>query len=206
MARAARNVILGPVSLYLAPVSRCFRLFSQRVDFRCSARLSILRSVSPVPFSDSRGGRYGSRENGEKRRRLEQQQLERRSEKERERERENVCRAPLHKSAITKPAAAISRQLPFPVINSPNSWPRRQLECSEPRSFLTSLILTPFPRDVSRLAISPPLPRLQTITEGSIVFSLKAKVFSLSRFAIQLGRRWVDRCYGEEPITTKNRR
>lgn len=57
-----------------------------------------------------------------------------------------TCVTSLHKSAITKPAltAAISRQVPFPVINSPNSLDRNVVESSDlARSFLTSLIPAP---------------------------------------------------------------
>lgn len=50
--------------------------------------------------------------------------------------REKTCVASLHKSAITKPVATISKQLPFLVINSPNSWPQHQLECLEHGHFL----------------------------------------------------------------------
>jgi len=49
----------------------------------------------------------------------------------------------LNKSAITKPALTISRQVPFVVINAPNSLDRNVESSDLARSFLTSLILAP---------------------------------------------------------------
>lgn len=54
-----------------------------------------------------------------------------------------TCVTSLHKSAITKPALAISRQVPFLVINSPNSLDRNVESSDLARSFLTWLILAP---------------------------------------------------------------
>lgn len=54
-----------------------------------------------------------------------------------------MCVTSLRKSAITKPALTISRQVPFLVINSPNSLDRNVESSDLARSFLTSLILAP---------------------------------------------------------------
>lgn len=103
-----------------ALVFQSFRLFSPRVDFRCSARLPFFVRYL-LPFSDS----GPERERGEK-------MVVTRGK----RGVESTCVASSHKSAITKPATAISKQLPFLVINSPNSWPQHQLECLEHGHFL----------------------------------------------------------------------
>jgi len=54
-----------------------------------------------------------------------------------------TCDTSLHKSTITKPALTISWQVPFLVINSPNSLDRNVESSDLARSFLTSLILAP---------------------------------------------------------------
>lgn len=54
-----------------------------------------------------------------------------------------TCVTSLRKSAITKLALTISRQVRFLVINSPNSLDRNVESSDLARSFLTSLIFAP---------------------------------------------------------------
>lgn len=64
------------------------------------------------------------------------------------------CVTPLHKSTITEPVLAISRQVPFLVINSPNSLDRNVESSDLARSFLTSLILAPLSPEFSAVDLS----------------------------------------------------
>lgn len=131
MVHAGRNVILSSF-LFIHRGPRIFRLFSQR-GFR-SLLASFPLYYLPPAFS-GKNSRMEGRKRGEK----VKDGGNGRTGPERERANEGgTCVASLHKSAITKLAITISKQLPFLVINSPN--PCRSINSTVPGTVISYFV------------------------------------------------------------------